>query len=307
MITVERVAGLVTVQDTGRRGVRSAGVSPGGPLDAGSLACANAMVGNDASAAALEGCLAAATLHFDAECTFALAGAAVEATLDDLPVGSYTVQEAKAGSTLRIMRIERGAVWYLGVRGGIEAPVVLGSRGTLVRAGLGGAPLKREATLITGTAVRTPVLAGPVPVLLRTALDDAPIEWLPGTRLEALDAPAWQHFFMQSWTISPMSDRTGYRLDGAPLAVTAPADRASEPTCAGAMQLPPDGRPIVLMAEHPTIGGYPVIGVVPPGALDALAQRPPNARVAFVPTTPDEVLAARRARHDAFAAWVASA
>jgi biotin-dependent carboxylase-like uncharacterized protein len=307
MIAVERIAGLVTVQDAGRRGHRSIGVSPGGPLDAGSLVVANAMVGNDPRAAVLEGCLASATLRFDATVTFVLTGAAIDATLDDRPIGGCDVQQAGRGSVLRIAGIARGAVWYLGVRGGIMTPIVLGSRSTLVRAGLGAPLVKRETELALDDAERTPVLAGPVPALLRTPLDDAPIEWLPGTRLDAVDAGSWQRFFLQAWAISPTSDRTGYRLDGEPLRVVAEADRASEPTCAGAMQLPPDGRPIVLMAEHPTIGGYPVIGVVPPHALDALAQRPPGARVTFVPTTPDEVHAVRRARRDALRNWIGSA
>jgi biotin-dependent carboxylase-like uncharacterized protein len=303
VITVSAVAGLVTVQDIGRCGHRHEGVSPGGPLDAGSHAIANAMVGNAADAASLEGCLASCTLTFGAPTVFVLTGAAVEATLDAHAIATYEVQEAAPGSTLHIGRITRGAVWYLGLRGGIDCAPVLGSRSTLVHAGLGPAPLRRGSKLALGAHAEQAVHAGPVPAALRTALDDAPLEWLPGTRLDALDHNGWAAFFTAQWSVSPTSDRTGYRLDGPALPVRQSADLASEPSVAGAVQLPPSGRPIVLMAEHPTVGGYPVIGVVPADALARLAQRPPRAAVRFVPTTYDETLAAQRQWTDGFHAW----
>ena len=118
--------------------------------------------------------------------------------------------------------------------------------------------------------------------------------WLPGTTSEVLSSAQWHRFFQREWQIAHTSSRIGYRLDGDPLSVSAAADRASEPTCVGAMQLPPDGRPIVLMAEHPTIGGYPVIGVVPITSLGALAQRALGNAVQFAPVTVDEVREAHR-------------
>lgn len=299
MITVTHVAGLVSVQDAGRHGYRGAGVSPGGALDLRALMVANAIVGNDAGAAAFEGCLSAVTLQFDHATTIALTGAACEVTLDDAMVPSYTRLTTRAGSTLRITQLTQGAVWYIAVRGGLDAPVVLGSRSTLVSAAIGGAPLKRDAVFTTGPAERA--LPRPnVPEALRTALDDRPIDWLPGTSSEVLTSGQWHRFFLSTWHIAPTSSRIGYRLDGEPLALSAAADRASEPVCAGAMQLPPDGRPIVLMAEHPTIGGYPVIGVVPITALGVLAQRAPGNAVRFAPVTVDEVREARRQWAHAF-------
>jgi biotin-dependent carboxylase-like uncharacterized protein len=304
-VHVERVLGLVTVQDAGRDGWRHAGVPVGGALDQGSLQLANALVGNAPGAAALEGCLASLTLRFDVPTTLALAGAVVEATLDGRPLGSGVVDTADAGSTLQIARITQGAVWYLALRGGVDVPSLLGGRGSLIDAGLGPPPLRRGDTLRTADDARDPVRAGPIPATLRTPLDDAPIAWLPGTRLDALEARGWQQFFGSTWTLSRLRDRSGYRLDGAALPVGTSGDRASEPTCLGAMQLPPDGRPIVLLAEAPTIGGYPVIGVVPRPALDAFVQRAPGSTVTFVPSTVDEVHAEQRARAAAFTAWCA--
>jgi biotin-dependent carboxylase-like uncharacterized protein len=294
MITLTHVAGLVTVQDTGRAHWRHAGVSPGGALDVRALIVANAIVGNDRNAAGLEGCLSAMTVRFDTATTIALTGAECVATLDDAPVPSYTRLTTQAGSELRIVQLVHGAVWYLAVRGGIDAPVILGSRATLVSASVAGAPLKAGAIFALGE----PTLALPrsnVPAALRTPLEPVPIDWLPGTANDVLTQSAWHQFFVREWTVSRTSSRTGYRLEGDALPVAAPADRASEPTCAGAMQLPPDGRPIVLMAEHPTIGGYPVIGVVPITSLGALAQRTPGASVRFASVKIDEVRESRRA------------
>jgi biotin-dependent carboxylase-like uncharacterized protein len=303
MLYVEQLLGLVTVQDGGRFGHRHAGVPVGGALDRGSWQLANALVGNAADAVVLEGCLAALTLRVDAPVTVALTGAVVEATLNGRPLSTGVVDVAEPGALLRIVRATQGALWYLALRGGLDVPRLLNGRGTVVSAGLGPPRLQRGATLRVGTQATDAVRAGVVPRGLRTPLDDGPLPWLPGTRLDVLDSRGWQQFFSRSWRVAALSDRSGYRLEGDPLPMRPTAAAASEPTCVGAMQLPPDGRPIVLMAEAPTVGGYPVIGVVPPLALDALAQRPPGASVSFVPTTPDEVLAEERARADAWAAW----
>lgn len=294
MITVTQVAGLVSVQDLGRHTYRGAGVSSGGALDARALMVGNAIVGNTPDAAAFEGCLSALTVQFAHATTIAITGADCEVTLDDAPVPSYTRLTTRAGSTLRITRLVRGAVWYLAVRGGLDVPVVLGSRSTLVGASLGGAPIRRDAVFTTGHTDRAMPRPN-VPEALRTALDDRAIDWLPGTTSDVLTSAQWHRFFQREWTVAHTSSRIGYRLDGDPLALSAAADRASEPSCAGAMQLPPDGRPIVLMAEHPTIGGYPVIGVIPSTSLGVLAQRAPGSAVRFAPVTVDEVREAQRA------------
>src|SRR6185295_12491372 len=104
-------------------------------------------------------------------------------------------------------------------------------------------------------------------------------------RADALDAAQWKKFYEATFKVTHAVSRVGYRLEGLPLENRLAADLASEPACAGAMQLPPEGQPIVLMADHPTIGGYPVIGVVPSHALGRLAQCPPGTAVTFAPMT----------------------
>jgi biotin-dependent carboxylase-like uncharacterized protein len=236
----------------------------------------------------LEGCLGGATFTFDKAATFAVTGADVEATLDGVRVPMYTAMKAREGAELAITRLLLGAVWYLAVRGGIDVPEVLGSRSTLVSAGIGGLngePIRAGATLsLCGTPATRhapPNRRGPVPDQLRASLDDTPIPLTPATRSDALTESEWQEFFGNTYTVSHAISRVGYRLDGPALPARLPADLASEPACAGAMQLPPEGQPIVLMADHPTVGGYPMIGVVPGYAIGQLAQRAPGTDAIF--------------------------
>jgi biotin-dependent carboxylase-like uncharacterized protein len=312
MITVERTAPLLTVQDRGRPGLLASGVTHSGPLDALALDVANALVGNRDDAAALEGCLGGATFRLDAATTFAVTGATVVATLNGTAIDTYVAHHAGAGDTFAIERLERGAIWYFAVRGGVDVPLVLGSRSTHVAAGLGGldggaiktgrqiAVARPEARAAMRGAMR-----GATPAALRASLDDAPIELCPAPRAEALTGDEWETFCRDTYTVSHAVSRTGYRLQGPVIPSRLSADLPSEPACAGAMQLPPEGQPIVLMADHPTIGGYPIIGVVPAHALGRLAQRAPGMHVQFTRMAAEDALAARREQRNALSKWVA--
>ena len=121
--------------------------------------------------------------------------------------------------------------------------------------------------------------------------------------MDALDAAQWEQFYRAAFKVTHAVSRVGYRLEGPPLRSQLAADLASEPACAGAMQLPPEGQPIVLMADHPTIGGYPVIGVVPSHALGRLAQCPPGTTVTFTPMTADAAREARKQQQNALSKW----
>ena len=306
MITVERPAPLLTVQDRGRFGFLASGVTYSGPLDALALDVANALVGNSSDAAALEGCLGGAQLRCERDLTFAVTGANVAVTCNAAVARTYVAHQARAGDTITIDQAMQGAVWYIAFRGGVDVPVVLGSRSTLLAAGLGGlsgGPLKPRAQLrIRDDTPRSP-LGRDVPRELRSPLDDAPVPLAPATRSDALDRGEWDRFYRTTYTISHSVSRVGYRLEGDPLPCRLPADIPSEPACAGAMQLPPQGHPIVLMADFPTIGGYPVIGVVPSFALGRLAQRAPGSPVRFTAITIDEALAADQRQREALSRW----
>ena len=307
MLTIVRTAPLLTVQDRGRFGYRSSGVSPSGPLDPLALDVANALAGNSLDAAALEGCLGGATIRADRDITFSITGADVSATCNGKSVATYAPHSANAGDAVIIDRIVRGAVWYLSVSGGIDTPSVLGSRATLVAAELGGVdgkPIKSGAQIRTGNAPAGSRARATVPDALRTPLDTDAIPLTRAPRSDALTESDWDAFYRTPFTVSRASSRIGYRLEGSRVASRLAADLASEPACAGAMQLPPEGNPIVLLAEHPTIGGYPIVGVVPTYALGRFAQRAPGTMVRFSPMTIDEATEAHARERFALSNWV---
>jgi biotin-dependent carboxylase-like uncharacterized protein len=295
VILVQQPAPLLTVQDLGRVGHLADGVTRSGALDLVALAVANALVGNDLGAAALEGCLGGARFRFENDATFALTGAEVVAACNGHPVEPYVAATARAGETIVIERTIRGAIWYLAVRGGLDVPVVLGSRATLLSAGLGGVnglPLRAGTVLGLRADALREAHVRPATPSLRTDLDPSTVISVTNApRGDALSETEWREFYATTFTISRASSRVGYRLEGPTVPSRLAADLASEPACAGAVQLPPEGQPIVLMADHPTIGGYPMIGVVPACALGTLAQRPPDSSVRFSPLTPEEAIA----------------
>jgi biotin-dependent carboxylase-like uncharacterized protein len=307
MITIERTAPLLTVQDRGRFGYLADGVTHSGPLDALALDVANGLAGNGPGAAVLEACQGGAAIRFATDTTFAIAGADVSATLGGLAVRAYESCTARAGDVLDVDRIVRGAVWYLAIRGGIDVPQVLGSRSTLLSAGFGGAegkPVRTGQSLVSGKAVSPNATPRAVPSSLRARLDDAPIPLVPAPRGDALTSDDWDAFYSTTFVVSRAISRVGYRLEGAPLTSRLRADLASEPACRGAMQLPPEGLPIVLMADHPTIGGYPIIGVVAATAVGALAQRTPGSNVRFERCAPRDALEALLRERDTLSKWL---
>lgn len=280
---------LTTLQDRGRFGLGLLGIGHSGPMDEVSHRLANAIVGNADDAVALEMTLLGPTLRFDADARIALAGAGFEATLDGRPLPLWQPHAVAAGSVLSCGSARRGARATLAIAGGIRCRPVLGSAATDANAGIG-TPLHAGDTL--GLASTRPVHAS-----ARWSLDprpwfDAdpslPIRLIRGTHFEALEAPSRAALFEATFRIAAESNRVGYRLDGARLALAAALDMVSEPTATGTVQLPPGGQPIVLMAEHPVTGGYPRIGQIAAVDLPRLAQRRPGDTVRFAPIDLDD-------------------
>ena len=233
-LVVTRVLGLATVQDAGRPGHMHAGLPHGGALVRELLACANRNVRNPDAAAAIE-VLGRLVVR---------ATAAIEVATD-----SSARRTLHAGDEL-VVASEPRRVAYLAVRGGVDAPLVLGSRSTHASAGLG-APLAANSTIAAGAL--PPHDAPPA-----SFSDADTIRIIPGP--DAFPVAALATLTTSTFRISPSSDRVGTRLDGPALA-HAVADR-SRPMVRGAIEVPRDGRPIVLGPEHPTTGGYPVIAVI---------------------------------------------
>ena len=299
---------LLALQDRGRPGFGGIGVPPSGACDPWGLAVANVLAGAPPDGAVAEATFAGAELRAVETCAVALAGADLGAERDDgRHLAVDAVHRVPAGARIRLGGRPRapfdGAVSglraYMGLAGGIVAARTLGSSSTLLAGGLGG---------IDGRAIRAgdrlePVHRGDLSAVGhawpgRTAPHPArrpgSIRFVPGPDLRHLPPDAVEALAASTWIVTPESDRMGLRLTGATL--PAGAEILSHPLVPGAIQVPADGRPIVMLVDGPTLGGYPVIGVVPRAELPRLGQARPGDRIAFAPQDPDEARAAWRAQ-----------
>ncbi len=260
MITVLETHGLTTVQDLGRRGLAHLGVPPSGAADPPALRLANRLVGNAEDAAGLEMTLRGPVLRFGGDAVVALTGAPVDATAGARDLAMHATERIGAGETLRLGAARAGLRTYLAVRGGIAAERVLGSASTDLLTGLGPEPLREGSRLAVGTSLQDWPQATLAPV---AGLDREPVlRVVAGPREDWFSAEALATLAGTAWTVSPSSNRVGIRLDGPRLERTRTDELASEGMLSGALQVPPSGRPILLLADHPTTGGYPVIATV---------------------------------------------
>ncbi|HET8623910.1 MAG TPA: biotin-dependent carboxyltransferase family protein [Gemmatimonadales bacterium] len=268
MITVVRAPPFATVQDLGRYGHRAAAVPVSGAMDPVSLARANGLVGNEPGLAAVEWGIGAGSLRLAPNTVVGWAGA--------------DVSIRREGDMLTVTAFRSGAWLYIAAQGGIDVPVVLGSRSTYLPGSFGGL----EGRLLRA-GDRLPTGRANVGRADRDTVTQAPtfgasaFEIVPGPDRHLLHDRVWKEFLETEWTVSRAVSRAGYCLDGPVLAFEASADLPSAPVCPGAVQVPPGGRPIVLMPDGPTVGGYPRIAVVVSGELSRLAQRRPGEPVRF--------------------------
>ncbi len=280
MIVVERAPPYLTIQDSGRPGYRASGVPHCGAMDQWSFGLANLLVANQRNAAALEWSIGGGTLRFDRNAVIALTGAEVEATIDDTPVASHTAVVVRAGQALTIRRIVARRFLYVAVRGGVDCPPILGSRSTYLPAAFGGIEGRRLIThdrLQIGAPADNPAAAHERLVTSVGPDFDAGV-----VRAIARGGEFSTDFLDATFTVSPASDRMGYRLEGDHGLEAGAASITSEPVCAGTIQLTPSGHPIVLMADSPTIGGYSILGTVTSCDLPIVAQSMPGRKIRFV-------------------------
>ena len=286
MIEVLSSGPLTTIQDLGRPGWAHLGISRSGAADRGALRLANRLAGNPEGAAALETSLQGPRLRVHADTTVVLAGAPCDARLDGTELVMHVATPVRAGQELVIGRALRGVRTYVAFAGGIDVEPVLGSRCTDTLGGLGPAPLRRGDRLALGTADRPPPPVDAVPIDA-VAADDGPrtleVALLLGPREDWFDPGDVSALRTRAYTVTAASNRVGARLEGEQLRWVRETQLRSEGIVPGAVQVPPSGRPIVLLADHPTTGGYPVIGVVPAADLDRVAQLRPGARLRLVP------------------------
>ncbi len=286
-------AGLLTsVQGAGRVGFRRYGVGGNGPLDLVAQARANRAVGNEAEAAALECALVGPTLRFLQATSFALAGADLGARLERDDLGSWPVPAgtrvfARPGNVLSFEGRRSGCRAYVAFAGGIDVPVVLGSRSTDLLGGfggLGGRPLGNGDTLalLSPSAGSEGGREGESRATEAEGEDDASVRVVLGPQEDRFMAEAIERLLSAPWAVRANSDRAGCRLEGPPLAHQGEPEIASDGMVPGCIQVPPDGQPIVMLADGPTTGGYPKIATVVSADLRLLAQLVPGAgRVRF--------------------------
>jgi len=281
VIEVLSPGSLTTIQDLGRPGWAHLGVPPSGAADPRSLGLANRLVGNPEGAAALEATIRGPVLRFDRAAVVALSGAPVEARVDSRPIAMHAVERVTAGDVLDIGLATAGARTYLAVRGGIGAEPVLGSRSTDVLSGLGPPVLAVGTRLAVGDgAVAWPATElAPVPPLSAHPV----LRVVTGPRDDRFVPDALGVLCGTTWEVGSASNRVGVRLSGPALAPVDETELESEGLVTGALEVPPSGQPVLLLTDHPTTGGYPVLAVVVSADLPVAGQLRPGNGVAFRP------------------------
>lgn len=293
MLKVIRAGLYTSVQDGGRMGQRQSGISYCGALDKPALQMANVLVGNDPDDAALEITLGQCCVEFEADTWFALTDAGCEATLDDAAVWTGWRLRAKAGQRLTLRRPQHGVRSYLAVAGSIDVPVVMNSRSTDLKTGMGGFEgrlLKDGDRLPLGQGQRPFIEAQGIKQLLWSNR----IRALPGPEYHEFDQPSQDAFWRLPWKLSPQSNRMGYRLQGQQLMRNTDREMVSHGLLPGVIQVPHNGQPIVLMNDAQTTGGYPRIACIIEADMYHLAQIPLGQPIHFVLCTLEDALEARR-------------
>ncbi len=270
-----------TVQDLGRRAQHD-GVPESGAMDSHAARVANLLVGNGEGAALLESTLAGPALVFERATVIALGGGDFGASIDGEPLAPWHAVPVRAGATLTLGKAQHGCRAYVAVAGGIDVPVVLGSRSTFIPGrfgGLEGRALRAGDVLGFGEA-STPAGRRALATALRPVYGPI-IRLIAGEHLDLLDAGSRDTLFGDALRVSPRSDRMGYRLEGATLRLRPPLEIISTAVTMGTVQITPSGEPILLMADHQTTGGYPMLGHVATIDLGAVAQLRPGDAIRF--------------------------
>lgn len=275
-LTVISPGPLSLVQDGGRSGSAGLGVGRSGALDRLALDVANRAVGNDATTAGLEVLLGGATIRVDSHALIAVAGANGDVLLDAETLAPGKAYEVRAGSSLTFRSPRAGARYYLAVRGGIRAESVLGSASWDGLAKLGTPPLAAGDVLQIGYGGTGKVNTWLPNPLAGRNVGHRFADIAAGPRRHLFSAADWHTLVTETWTVSPQSNRTALRLSGPALIFPEGLELSSEAVLPGAIQIPPDGQPIVFLADHPVTGGYPVIAVVRDESLDRLGQLLPG-------------------------------
>ncbi|PML81928.1 biotin-dependent carboxyltransferase family protein [Enterovibrio norvegicus] len=303
--------GLATsVQDLGRPGYFHLGIPVSGAMDHLSLRCANLLVGNPEDAACLEAVFVGPTLQFEKNCVVAVTGGDMTPLVDGVEQETWAGFDVLAGQTLSFSHLKSGARIYIAISGGIDVPVVLGSRSTYTLGALGGFQgrlLEKDDCLPVGDSVSFSKTAGAqLPENLRRHFpSEQTLRVLPGLYWHRITEASGEQFFKDSWTVAPEADRIGYRFKGGTalefVEREQPFGAGSDPSnivdgCYpyGSIQVPGGTEPIILHRDAVSGGGYFMVGTVISSDLDLIGQMQPNTKARFESVTMEQALSARR-------------
>ena len=279
-----------TVQDLGRRGSQRYGVSVSGVLDADAAVLGNRLVGNDIGASVLECTFGGIELGFSSDATVAVTGARADVAISGFPQPMWTTLLVPSGSTLEVGMPTEGSHVYVAVNGGLDVPEVLGSRATHLGTKMGG---KEGRSLVSGdglplgdrrdaAGIPSPGTTVPDGFDMSYCASSDPIRVVRGAQYESFTESGRLEFWGGTFTVSAVSDRQGSRLEGGRVtAADGKHDIVSEAAFFGAVQVPSDGHPIVLLADRQTTGGYAKVASVITADLPRMAQKPPGSEVQF--------------------------
>lgn len=292
MIEVIEPGLYMTLQDFGRFGYLSKGLTRGGPADEHAFLWANKLVGNRFDAAQLEITLGGARIRFTEPTHFSVCGADAKLSLDEQPLNSWQSHSAIAGQTLHIGQAQAGLRIYLAVAGGFQAEPQWGSVATVAREKIGGIhqnghPLKSGTTL--NTEKSTADIDRRVPWQYRPDYSKTPtLGLIPGNQYEQFPDTVREAFCYNDFTVDSSSNRMGVRLKGHSLSYQGKGI-VSEGINIGSVQVPPNGEPIIMLCDRQTLGGYPKLGTISPLDVSRLAQCRPGDQVRFTRVTIEQV------------------
>jgi len=291
---------LLTLQDLGRKGHQKYGIIESGAMDHFAMRAANLLVGNNQNEAVFEATILGPVIHFKSTALIAICGAEISPKVEGVPVPQWRTVVIKGGSTIKFGSAQNGARVYIAIGGGVDVEEKMGSRSTYLRAGIGGYKgralkagdvlrLRRE-TSYSRQVMPYPFEKDQRVTFSRKILSNhirphysqhPEIRVLKGAHFALFEKESRERFFSQAYKVLPQSDRMGYRLEGPELKMVSKQEMLSEAVAFGTIQVPTNGQPIVLMADHQTTGGYPKIAQVISVDLPLMAQLSLGSKVSF--------------------------
>lgn len=287
--TVEAPGVLSLIQDAGRFGQSALGLTNGGPMDATAARWANHLLGNATNASLIECSVGGLQLRAGTQSFIVVTGADIPLSINGQPAELWTVHKVSPGDSIELGMVTKGLRAYVAVAGGFQVPPQFGSTATVLRehiGGLDGNKLQSGDTLPVTPCHNLTRLS--LPAALRPQINSVlTLRLVQGYQYQSFSAIERQRFYLNSYTVTPQADRMGYKLKGSAIHCEQ-RQLLSEGICYGAVQIPPDGQPIVLLNDRQTLGGYPKMGSVLSLDCHLLAQASAGTQVYFTPINPEQ-------------------